>query len=185
MNKLSLFFITLCLSTLVSAKLIKVSSAGISLQDSNQQWDCVLDDKTKLMWEVKRSMESLQDNQSTYTWFDGSSGVENGEYSRNCHWGEGCNTQDFIQALNTSNLCQSTNWRLPNESELSSLLVYNDNNPLINTHYFPNTQSKSYWTSATHGHNTDVAIDVPFFYGGTNGSDKSFDSYIRGVRDVK
>ena len=185
MNKLSLFFITLCLSTLVSAKLIKVSSAGISLQDSNQQWACVLDDKTKLMWEVKRSMKGLQDNQSTYTWFDGSSGVENGEYSRNCHWGEGCNTQDFIQALNTSNLCQSTNWRLPNESELNSLLVYNDNNPLINTHYFPNTQSKSYWTSATHGQNTDVAIDVPFFYGGTNGSDKSFDSYIRGVRDVK
>ena len=66
-----------------------------------------------------------------------------------------------------------------------ALLVYNDDNPLINLKYFPNTQPQPYWTSMSHGHDDNVAIDVPFFYGGTNGSDKSFDSYIRAISNAK
>ncbi|TEU21339.1 MAG: DUF1566 domain-containing protein, partial [Gammaproteobacteria bacterium] len=178
-------FATLCFSALVNAKLIKVSNEGALLANDAKQWFCVVDHKSQLMWEVKVSAEGLQNTQNTYTWFDGKSGVENGEYSRNCQWKKGCNTQAFIQALSASQLCQTSNWRLPSESELTALLVYNDDNPLINLDYFPNTQPKPYWTSMSHGHNDDVAIDVPFFYGGTNGSDKSFDSYIRAVSDVK
>jgi len=185
MNKIYLLLTLFFLSFAVSAKLIKISNTGTQLQGSFAPWSCVIDDKAKLMWEVKVSKKSLQDAQNTYTWFDGISGVENGEYSRNCQWGEGCNTQAFIQALNQSSLCQSSNWRLPSESELMTLLVYNDDNPLINLNYFPNTQPKPYWTSMGHKDDDDVAIDVPFFYGGTNGSDKSFDSYIRAVSDVK
>lgn len=185
MNKIYLLLTLFFLSFTVNAKLIKISNTGTQLQDSFTPWSCVIDNKAKLMWEVKVSKKGLQDAQNTYTWFDGGSGVENGEYSRNCQWSEGCNTQAFIQALNQKNLCQSSNWRLPSESELMSLLVYNDDNPLINLNYFPNTQPKPYWTSMSHEHNDDVAIDVPFFYGGTNGSDKSFDSYIRAVSDVK
>jgi len=185
MNKIRLFLITLCFSTLINAKLIKVSGAGTFLADDAQQWSCVVDDKSQLMWEVKNNTKGLQSAQNTYTWFDGDSGVESREYSRNCHLSKGCNTQGFIKALSISQLCQSSNWRLPSESELTALLVYNDDNPLINLNYFPNTQSKPYWTSASHSHNNDVAIDVPFFYGGTKGSDKSFDSYIRAVRNVK
>jgi len=56
------------------------------LADDAKQWSCVLDDKSQLMWEVKVSKKGLQDAQSTYTWFDGNSGVEGGEYSRNCQW---------------------------------------------------------------------------------------------------
>ncbi|MBT4669283.1 MAG: DUF1566 domain-containing protein [Candidatus Ruthia sp.] len=185
MNKITLLFISLCFSTLVNAKLIKVSNEGVLLADDAKQWSCVLDDKSQLMWEVKVSKKGLQDAQSTYTWFDGNSGVEGGEYSRNCQWGKGCNTQAFIQALNKGSLCQSSNWHLPSESELTALLVYNDDNPLINLKYFPNTQSQPYWTSMSHTHDDSVAIDVPFFYGGTNGSDKSFDSYIRAVSNAK
>ena len=185
MNKITLLFITLCFSAVTNAKLVKVSNEGILLVDNAQQWSCVVDDKSQLMWEVKINIKGLQNTQNTYTWFDGHSGVQNGEYSHNCYWGKGCNTQAFIEELNSSNLCQSSNWRLPNEAELTTLLVYNDDNPLINLYYFPNTQSKPYWTSTNRDHNNNVAVDVPFFYGGTNGSDKLFDSYIRAVSDVK
>ncbi len=184
MNKNHLFLIALCLSTLVNAELFKISHSGVRLHDNSQIWPCIVDVQSKLMWEVKTNTEGLQSSQNTYTWFDGESGIENGEYSRNCNWGQGCNTQSFIMALNTTNLCQSSDWRLPSESELRSLLVYNDNNPLVDTRYFPNTRSSLYWTSTTSRQNTDIAIDVPFFYGGTRGSGKSFDSHVRGVSSL-
>ena len=167
------------------AELIKVSDSGVQLDNSASTWSCVIDDKTGLMWEVKTRQKGLQNTDNTFTWFDGNSGVENGDYSRNCHWSEQCNTQNYISALNETTLCQADNWRLPKVAELNSLLVYNDDNPLINQAFFPNTQAKSYWSSTTHPTQSSVALDVAFFYGGTNGSDKSFDSYIRGVSDVK
>lgn len=182
MNKISLFFIVFCLNTWANAQLIKVSSQGI-VSNNIQKWDCVFDDKTQLMWEVKR-LEGLQNSQSTYTWFDAESGTENGEYSQNCHQKNACNTRSFIQALNAQKLCQADDWRLPNANELRSLLRYPDRNPLIDSAYFPNTQSDLYWSSNSFK-NTNAAADIAFFYGGTSGSDKSFDSYVRAVRDVK
>jgi len=59
MKKLSLFIISLCFSALVSAQLIKISTVGDSLVDSAKQWDCVLDNETNLMWEVKRNEKGL------------------------------------------------------------------------------------------------------------------------------
>ena len=173
------------LSLNTQAKLIKVSSSGAQLDNVSDTWSCVIDSKTQLMWEVKTRQKGLQNTDNTFTWFDGNSGVENGDYSRNCHWSEQCNTQNYINALNQKALCQANNWRLPSASELKTLLVYNDDNPLINQDFFPNTQAQSYWSSTPHATQDSVALDVAFFYGGTNGSDKSFDSYIRGVSDVK
>ena len=60
MKKLSLFIFSLCFSALVSAQLIKISTVGDSLVDSAKQWDCVLDNETNLMWEVKRNEKGLQ-----------------------------------------------------------------------------------------------------------------------------
>ncbi len=185
MNRITIFLLMLILSIGVNAKLFKVSDQGNILKDNAKTWSCVLDDKSKLVWEVKQSKKGLQNNQSTYTWFDGDSGVENGEYSHHCNQAQFCNTQAFINALNKKTLCKFSDWRLPSEAELETLLLYGDNEPLIRSDFFPNTKAKPYWTSQSATNNPDVAIDVPFFYGGTKGSDKSFDSYIRAVRNAK
>ncbi|MBI5589466.1 MAG: DUF1566 domain-containing protein [Deltaproteobacteria bacterium] len=40
-----------------------------------------------------------------------------------------------------------TDWRLPNQKELRSLVDYSTSNPAINITYFPNTVSSYYWSS--------------------------------------
>jgi hypothetical protein len=142
---------------------------------------CVLDKKNQLLWEVKTQRSGLHNGRNRYTWFDGETGVKNGENSHSCNWGANCNTQAYLKILNNIKFCNRNNWRLPSEQELESLLKYSDNNPLIDTDFFPNTQSKSYWSADII--NQEVAIDVPFFYGGGRGSDKSFNAYIRAVSD--
>lgn len=164
------------------AQLIKVSGQGHILKKSDTNHRCVIDDQSELVWEVKLVEKGLQDTNNTYTWFDGKSGVENGDYSHNCHWGENCNTQAFINAFNTEKLCQQTTWRLPSEKELKTLLLYGDDALLIDKDFFPNTKLKSYWSSSEQ--DVNVAIDVPFFYGGSKSSDKSFDAHIRAVSNA-
>ncbi len=167
---------------IVNAQLIKVSAQENILENESRNHQCVLDQQSKLVWEVKLSDKGLQDMNNTYTWFDGKSGVDNGDYSHYCHWGKNCNTQAFINTLNTIKLCEQSAWRLPSESELRTLLIYGDNDLLINSDFFPNTKRKSYWSRDEQ--DVDIAIDVPFFYGGSKGSDKSFDAHIRAVSDA-
>jgi hypothetical protein len=185
MSKIITFFIILFLAFYANAKLIKVSNSGKLLENNSSQWNCVFDDKTELIWEVKTDKQGLQNKNNTYTWFEDESGEQNGKYSNSCDWGSNCNSKKYIIELNKTGLCNSSNWRLPTEKELSSLLFYSDYNPLINTDYFPNTQAKYYWSSTSHNKNPSVAIDIPFFYGGKRGSDKSFNSHIRGVAKFK
>ena len=180
-----LFFIILLLNITTYAKLIKMSNDFNILVDDAQEWSCVIDDKLELIWEVKKLEKDLQYNENAYTWFDGNSGVKNGKYSRNCHWGKNCNSLAFINAINNKKICTIKTWRLPTQQELASLLVFKEKAPLINNMFFPNTKDKSYWTSQNDVKNPDVAIDIPFFYGGNYGSDKSFYSYIRAVSSVK
>ena len=182
MHKIVVFLSVVTFSIGINAALIKVSDQGHILKQTEVHHRCVIDDQSKLVWEVKLKEKGLQSINNTYTWFDGSSGVENGDYSHNCHWGENCNTQAFIQALNKDKLCQQNTWRLPTEEELKTLLVYGDEDLLINPVFFPNTQLKSYWSSTEQSDN--IAIDVPFFYGGSQSSDKSFDARIRAVSNA-
>ncbi|CAC9590105.1 hypothetical protein [uncultured Gammaproteobacteria bacterium] len=177
-----LFVVSLLTMSTSNAQLFKVSDQGSILTSTSLEHRCVLDDQSKLVWEVKLNTKGLQNTQNTYTWFDGKTGVENGDYSHNCHWAEACNTQAYTKAVNSVKLCKQVNWRLPTESELRTLLIYGDNDLLINQDFFNRTQLKSYWSSDQQS--ADIAIDVPFFYGGSKSADKSFDAYVRLVSDA-
>jgi hypothetical protein len=185
MNKsiLLIFFIFIGLNT--NAGFVKISDRGEALKNNAKKWSCVLDTSTNLIWEVKISEEGLQNHNNTYTWFDGVSGVENGEYSHNCYDGEMCNSHNYISKLNKKFICGLYNWRVPTFAELRSLIIYKDDEPLVDFRLFPYAKAKSYWSSSTSSSNSNIALDVPFFYGGTVGSDKSFDSYIRAVHNAE
>ena len=132
------------------------------------------------MWEVK----TTNNTNNSYTWFNGKLGVINNDYSHNCNFDTHCNTELYIYVNNISNLCKYNDWRLPSYKELLTIKQYTDNDPTIDTNYFPNTKSKSYWSSYIDKEDNNAVLDVPFFYGGTTGSGMSFDGYISLVRPL-
>ena len=196
MNKSTLLIFLIIFCTNISAGFIKISKNGKILNSNAESWSCVLDSDSNLIWEIKVTEKGIQNNQNTYTWFDGISGIENGEFSRNCFLGESCNSKKYIDDLNKKYICGIYKWRLPTLSELRGLLIYTDDEPLIDLRLFPNTKASTYWSSSVSFEDNNIALDVPFFYGRTDrpyklkgqskvlGSDKSFDSHIRAVYNV-
>jgi len=183
--KKAIFLISFFLTTVVHSNLVKLSYEGLQLNTNNSKWSCVLDEDSSLVWEVKKIQDGIQYMMNTYTWFDGYTGEENGKYSRNCFWGEGGNTKDYIAALNKQKLCSFNNWRLPTQDELKSLVnYYSESDILIDLSFFPNTQSSTYWTSVSLESNPSLAYEVPFIIGGSIVRDKSIDTLIRLVRSA-
>ena len=54
-----------------------------------------------------------------------------------------------IAALNAAQYDGYSDWRLPNATELMSIVDYGTGYPAINGEAFPNTQSACYWSSST------------------------------------
>lgn len=102
----------------------------LSYSNTGVQWDCVLDNVTGLMWEVKRNDPThLRHQEHTYSWYDpdgstngGSTGVETGSNCVGVADTTRCNTLSYVQAVNAVGLCGHKDWRIPNIDELQSLV---------------------------------------------------------------
>ena len=104
MKKALILSLFMSISNITIADFLKLSNEGEILDFENSNWSCVLDQKTSLVWEVKGDKEGLQYTMNTYTWFDGDTGRKKNMYSNNCYWGEGCNTQFYIDDINEAQL---------------------------------------------------------------------------------
>lgn len=165
----------------------KLDTKGSILSSEATEWECVEDKHTGLIWEVKKEINGspgdtgLHDGDDTFTWYqmiDGSNyGMQNTELSFCYGFAKNdssllCNTHAFILRVNSKRLCGRSNWRLPDVDELHSIVNYGRVDPAIDTNFFPNTASKSYWTAQRtplldYDDYGQIFI-IDFYSGGTN-----------------
>ncbi len=148
---------------------------------------CVRDNVTGLVWELKTDDGGLHDKDNTYTWYNpdssnngGDAGTQNGG---SCS-GSSCDTAAFVAAVNNAGWCGKNDWRLPTRDELLSIADLSISNPAIDSDYFPRTQSGIYWSSSPYAYSTTSAWGVHFSNGYDNSNGKGGSRYVRLVRGL-
>lgn len=149
-------------------------------ETASTQWDCVRDNTTGLIWEIKRNdVTHLRDMGKTYTWYNTTATTNGGNAGLVSAVGctdsttNPCNTTSYATAVNAlpaaQALCGFRDWRMPTQDELSTLTHLGRGNPAIDTDFFPNTAAQPYWTT-TPAFTAANATYVHFRYGQTDAS---------------
>ena len=157
--------------------------------------NCVKDNVTGLIWEVKTDDGGLHDKDAEYTWYNsdsttngGDSGKEDGGYI--CYGYDPhdpstfCNTQAYVARVNRAGLCGYSDWRLPTLEELRSLVDYSvpDPGPKLDTGFFPNALGSILWSSSPVANHSDAAWVLSFDYGIDERDPKGSTYHVRLVR---
>jgi len=172
----------------------KIDAAGKPLADGAPSWNCVRDNVTGLIWEVKSSDGGLHGKEHTYTWFNPDETVNGGVEGREGDTGdvtcglppvvaEGCDTVKYVAAVNAAGWCGHRDWRLPTVDELSSIVNYGRSLPAISTDYFPDiVMPAGFWSSTPSAAGPSYAWIAIYDDGYLGTCVKSWNYYLRLVR---
>lgn len=169
-------------NAVVLSNFIKISATGFKLKSTSQNWSCVLDNSSGLMWEMKTDDNGLHDKDWLYTWYQPNGVVVGTPNGGECgKQGINCDTASFVQAINTEKLCGYQDWRMPSDDELLSIVSKDQVDPAIKEGFFPYTQQSMYW-SASETDDGKSAWYVSFGRGFHAWNLKSSPRYVRLVR---
>ena len=135
----------------------KLDANGNALPFSATRWNCVRDNHTGLVWEVKTTDGGIHNESNTYRW-GGKTALLTGTF--------GTRYNDWDTLVDGSNagsgLCGFTDWRVPSREELLSIVNYNQAWPVIDTAYFSNTVGGNYWSASPVAGDSGLAWGVDF-----------------------
>ncbi len=105
----------------------KLDASGNPLAASASSWSCVRDNVTGLIWEVKTDDGGLRDKDWTYSWYNPDATANGGsagyaDYGNNCFDPSRCDTDKYVADINGAGLCGASDWRLPADDELLSIV---------------------------------------------------------------
>lgn len=157
-------------------------------------WGCNVDNATGLMWEVKvNDATHLRHIDWSYTWYNATAAVNGGDAGTadggTCLSAGRCDTEKYVADVNAAGMCGHSDWRLPTQGELHSIvdLSIGYPGPTVDPGYFPNsgqiqTGTLPFWSGAPHSGYTNIAWVVDFGNGSVTGSEKRMPSRVRLVR---
>lgn len=144
----------------------KLDSEGRPLPWDSEVWNCVRDNNTGLVWESGDTV-----NSNLYTWYEPSSAINGGDSgsqgdSTSCDGLDQCNSHTHKELINSEGLCGISDWQVPTNQELSTLVDYSESGNLdFYTNFFPSISDGSYWSRTTLAHNSGFVRSVLFKYG--------------------
>lgn len=117
-------------------------------------WDCVRDNQSGLIWEVKKTEPGLQNINNTYSWYDPdpkTNGGWAGKANAGVCTGSNCDTDAYIKAINAKKLCGFDDWYLPSRYELNTIVDTSTAfpGPAFPKAFFPEALPGKYWTDTT------------------------------------
>jgi len=144
----------------------KLDAKGRPLSNDAENWSCVIDSRSGLIWE-KKSLSGKRNRNTKYTW------EASIKYSKQ---------------INNYQLCGKTGWGVPNKGELESIVKALKASPYDYVKYFPNTRPGWYWSATSGKHKINYAYGWSFNSGESGLGGKGNKNYVRLVRtadDVK
>ncbi len=180
----------------------KISSTGMALAANAAEWNCVKDNVTGLIWEVKTDDGGLQDKDNAYVWYEPDN-AKNGGFAgyqrptdadptvndticsgyRDGDHSSYCNTQVYVTRVNAAGWCGASDWRLPTVDELSGIATLDGRiGSNIDSVFFPNTPAGGFWSSSPLAFNAGGAWVVDFNSGNATGRNKRDALQVRLVR---
>tara|TARA_Y100001956_G_scaffold74453_1_gene81548 strand:+ start:1432 stop:2859 length:1428 start_codon:yes stop_codon:yes gene_type:complete len=111
-------------------KFVKLDNNRQELAADAQQWSCVQDQRTGLIWETKLNDESSPRHVDRLFAYQ-ESGVIDPYYEDidvlGCRDSDNiCTTEEYVNYLNTEAVCGLTNWRLPTSHEVYNLIDFGE-----------------------------------------------------------
>jgi hypothetical protein len=163
----------------------RLDSRGLILMDIEpDDWDCVLDRESGLVWERKTTKPGLHSRDNTFRWYQpdvahngGFAGHSGGAECRTLP----CDTHAFVAAVNRAGWCGKHDWRLPTREELRTLVDYAIAypGPTLDRDFFPGTLPMFYWSADPSADEPREAWGMGFAHGFDYAYDKSNRVYVR------